>query len=188
MQKPLGRCSCEELEVVHHVWLIAVTGFKSDLREIFPAVTQPANMLQTGQTGEPFGSRAHCGAEMPFQRALAHRGMIRHRRNGRAAFEGADHLGGRLDLWRDYAPCTNLTGEETLHCEDLPPYLGSIGQPILDGVNLLPWQKVIELYRPVVEKVHAIVKYSRGAHLGKPNNNQRGVRRVLDHAGSLLQA
>src|SRR6266702_6193009 len=192
-KKLLRRCAGEEPEVAHHVRLIAVTGLKGDLRKVFSGVPQPADMLQAGQTGEPLGRRAYCGAEVPFQRALAHGGMTRNRCNGRPAFRVADHLCRRLDLRRDAlrrdsVPCTDLTGEKAFHCEDLLPYLACIGKDVLDVVDLSPWQDGVERYRPVVEKVHAVVHYGRGANLSEPNDNHRGARRVLDHPGSLLQA
>src|SRR5260370_9525812 len=87
-KKLLRRCTGEKPEVAHHVRLIAVTGFKGDLRKVFSGVPQPADMLQTGQTGEPLGRRAYCGAELSFQRALAHGGMPRNGCNGRPALGG----------------------------------------------------------------------------------------------------
>src|SRR6266851_4643784 len=192
-KKLFRRCAGEEPEVAHHVRLIVVTGLKGDLRKAFSGVPQPADMLQTGQTGEPLGRRAYCGAEVSFQRALAHGGMTRNRCNGRPAFGVADHLCRRLNLRRDALRrasvlCTDLTGEKAFHCEDLLPYLACIGKDVLDVVDLLARQDGVERYRLVVEKVDAVVQYGRGANLSEPNDNHRGARRVLDHAGSLLQA
>jgi hypothetical protein len=177
----------EEAEVAHHVRLIAVAGFKGDLRERLPGIPQPADMLQTGQTAEFLGRSADCGTKLSFERALTHGGAVRNRRDGRPAVGVADHLCGRLNLRGDCVLCTNSMGEKTLHGRDLSAYLASVGEGALDSVNLLPGQEVVERYGPVVKKIRAVMQDGWGANLSEPNDNQRGAGRVLDHAGSFLQ-
>jgi hypothetical protein len=78
-------------------------------------------------------------------------------------------------------------GEKTLHRRDLTAYLASVGEGALDTVNLPPGQEVVERYGSVVKKIRAVMQDGRGTNLSKPNDNQRGAGRVLDHAGSFLQ-
>jgi hypothetical protein len=164
-EKLFRRGAGEEAEVAHHVRLIAVTGFKGDVREGLSGIPQAADMLQTSETAELLGRRADCGTEVSFEGALAHGGVARDRRNGSAAVGVADHLRSRLNLWGDCVLCADSIGEKALHRPDLPAYLASVGEGALDTVNLLPGQEVVERYGPVVKKIRAVMQDSRGANL-----------------------
>jgi hypothetical protein len=100
-EEGLGRGSCKEAEIVHHVGLVRVAGGKCDFGEGFAGVPQTADMLQTGDAAEGFGRGAHGRAEVSFQRALAHGGMAGDGGNGSAALGAADEFDRGLDLRRD---------------------------------------------------------------------------------------
>ena len=91
-EEVLRRGSSEEAEIVHHMGLVGVAGFKSDFGELFAGVPQTADMLQTGEAADGFRRGAHCGAEMSFQRALAHGGTAGDGGNGSLAFGAADEV------------------------------------------------------------------------------------------------
>src|SRR5215472_14971547 len=163
------RCAGEEPEVAHHVRLIAVSGFKSDLGQAFPGIPQSARMLQTGQTGKHFWRRADRSAEMPFQRALAHSDLTGNRANGFPAFAVADELCGRLDLRRDSVLRADPAAEKVFHGQDLLPYVAGIAKHFLHTVDLLPGYDRVERRRPVVEKVDPVVEYGRGPNFREAN-------------------
>jgi hypothetical protein len=94
-----------------------------------------------------------------------------------------------LDLRRDGGSVFGLdpTRKKAFHRGELPLYRMLIGQDVLDVLDLLPGQNVLERERLIVKKVYTIIQDGRRPHLSKANDDEGGLRRVLNHARSLLQ-
>jgi hypothetical protein len=109
--------------------------------------------------------------------------------NGSAAFSAADEVDRGLDLRREGGSALGLdpARKKAFHRGELPLYRMLISDDVLDVLDLLTGQNVLERERSIVKKVGTIMQDGRRPHLGKANDDEGGVRRVLNHAGSLLQ-
>src|SRR5580704_19721761 len=94
----LGRHAGEEMEIANHVRLIRVAGLERYSGEILSRVPQPADSLQPSQPRKHLRSRAGGDAEVPLQRALAHRDAARQGSNRSSSAGLVNQLRGRLDL------------------------------------------------------------------------------------------
>src|SRR5882757_7747606 len=139
-----GGGSGEEAEVVDHVGLVGVAGLEGDLGEGFSGVPEAADVLEAGETAELFGGCADGGAELAFKRADAHGGVAGDGLDGCAALAVADHGCGRFYLCGDSLLGADAGGEEAFYGEDLLGDLGSVGESVLEVVDLLTGEDFVE--------------------------------------------